>query len=126
MGINSKVANRSYRKLILWEKLIVLLEITYKLTANLPDSEKFGLVSQMRRAIVSVVSNFVEGYLKSSNKEKLRFLEISETSLMELEAQAEICLILNYWKQRDYENFEKARALVGYFLFRYKNKIKNS
>ena len=50
----------------------------------------------MKRAIVSVLSNFVEGYLKKSKKEKIRFMEISETSLLELEAQGEICLILEY------------------------------
>jgi len=114
MGItNIENANKSYRKLILWEKLKDLLVVTYELTKLLPDSEKFGLLSQMRRAVVSVMSNFVEGYLKSSKKEKLHYLEISETSLMELEAQAEICLILKYWNESDYEKFEKRRSLAG-------------
>lgn len=114
---------KGYHKLIVWQKLRELLLITYKLVEILPKSEEFGLKSQMKRAIVSVISNFVEGYLKRSSKEKLRFLEIAETSLLELEAQGEICLILTYWSQKNYEDFEDKRKLAAYFLFRYKTKI---
>lgn len=89
----------------------------------MPKSEEFGLKSQMRRAIVSVISNFVEGYLKRSQKEKLHFMEIAETSLLELEAQSEICLILSYWNKDDYNEFDKKRSEAGYFLNRYKSKI---
>jgi four helix bundle protein len=77
----------------------------------------------MRRAIVSVLSNFVEGYLKKSNKEKLHFMEISHTSLLELEAQAEICTILKYWKEEDYALFTKKHNEVGFLLSRYTAKI---
>lgn len=77
----------------------------------------------MRRAIVSVISNLVEGYLKSSKKEKVHFLEISGTSLMELEAQGEICLILEYWDEDNYQEFEKKRGEVAYLLYQYKSKI---
>lgn len=76
---------KSYHKLIIWQKFKELLLITYDLTEKLPKTEEFNLKSQMRRAIVSVISNFVEGYLKKSKKDKNRFLGISETSLFELE-----------------------------------------
>lgn len=112
--------NKSYHKLILWQKFRELLLCVYKLMDKLPKSEDFGLKSQMRRAIVSVLSNFVEGYLKKSTKEKLHFMEIAETSLMELEAQGEICLMLKYWTEKEYEDFEKIRGAAGYFLYRYK------
>ena len=115
---------KGYHKLILWEKLKELLTLTYKLTAKLPKSEEFGLTPQMRRAIVSVISNFVEGYLKSSKKHKSSFMEIAGTSLMELEGQSEVCLILSYWTNEDYEIFDKKRSEVGYFLYRYKLSIK--
>jgi len=77
----------------------------------------------MKRAIVSVLSNFVEGYLKKSKKEKIRFMEISETSLLELEAQGEICLILEYWDEKQFQEFDKTRSEAAYFLFRYKSSI---
>ena len=114
---------KGYHKLILWQKFRELLLITYKHTEKLPRSEEFGLKSQMRRAVVSVLSNFVEGYLKKSTKEKLHFMEIAETSLLELEAQTEICLMLSYWKQYEYEEFENKRKEAGFFLYRYKTKI---
>lgn len=117
---------KSYRKLLIWQKFKELLLITYKLTEKLPKSEEFGLKSQMRRAVVSVLSNFVEGYLKRSRKEKQHFLEVSETSLLELEAQGEICLMLGYWTEKDYLDSNEKRAKAGYFLFRYKSKLSNS
>jgi four helix bundle protein len=116
---------KSYHKLIIWQKYKELLVLTYKLTVKLPKSEDFGLKSQMRRAVVSVLSTFVEGYLKSSKKEKLHYLEMSETSLLELEAQSEICLMLSYWTLTEYKLFDKKRSEASYFLYKYKSKIKN-
>jgi four helix bundle protein len=113
---------KSYHKLLVWQKMRELLVLTYKFTDKLPRSEDFGIKSQMRRAMVSVISNFVEGYLKRSQK-KLRFMDIAETSLLELEAQSEICLILKYWTEVDYAEFDKKRSEVGFFLFRYKSRI---
>ena len=110
---------KSYHKTIVWQKLKELLIITYKLTEKLPKSEEFGLKSQMKRAVVSTISNFVEGYLKRSAKEKSHFMEISQTSLLELEAQGEICRILDYWKEEDYDLFDQKRGEVAFLLFRY-------
>lgn len=118
--------NKGYHKLILWTKFRELLSITYELTGIISKSEDFGLISQMRRAIVSVISNFVEGYLKVSKKEKLHFLETSNTSLMEVEGQSEVCLMLKYWNQTDYEKFDKKRSEAGYFLHQYIKSLKNS
>lgn len=115
--------SKSYRKLILWEKFRILLLCTYQLVEKLPKSEDFGLKSQMRRAVVSVLSNFAEGYLKKSLKEKAHFLEIAETSLLELEAQSEICLMLSYWTDLEYEEFDKKRSEAAYFLYQYKSKV---
>ncbi len=118
-----KESNKSYHNLILWEKFKELLILTYNFTEKLPDSEKFNLVSQMRRAMVSVISNFVEGYLKTSEKHKLYFMEIAETSLMELEGQAEVCFILKYWSEDDYNLYDKKRSEAAFFLYRYKQGI---
>lgn len=118
-----KGIEKSYKRLILWTKFKELLLSTYELTEKLPRSEDFGLKSQMRRAIVSVISNFVEGYLKKSSLEKNRYLEISMTSLLELESQADIVLMLNYWTEEEFSNFDKKRSEAGYFLFRYKRAL---
>lgn len=115
---------KSYHKLILWQKLKELLKITYELTEKLPKSEEFGLKSQMRRAVVSVISNFVEGYMKKSIKEKHHYMEISETSLLELEAQSEVCMMLGYFKEIEFEILDNKRGEAGYFLYRYRTNIK--
>ncbi len=78
----------------------------------------------MRRAVVSVISNFVEGYLKTSTKHKVSFLEIANTSLQELEAQGEICQILEHWSGEDYHLFDEKRGEVAFLLYRYINTIK--
>lgn len=116
-------SEKSYHKLIVWQRLKELLILTYKLTEKLPKSEMYGLVDQMRRAVVSAISNLVEGYLRRSKKDKYHFMEIAETSLLELEAQSEICLILNYWTNRDYEFFDKKRSESSFLLYRYKMKL---
>ena len=114
---------KGYHKLLVWSRLKELLKLVYLLTDKLPQSENFGLKSQMRRCIVSVVSNFVEGYLKTSKKYKISFLEIANTSLFELEAQGEVCRILEYWAENDYNLFEQKRGEVGFLLFRYTKAI---
>ncbi len=114
---------KSYHKLILWQKFRELLLLTYRLTGGLPRSEEFGLKSQMQRAVVSVLSNFVEGYLKKSVKEKVHFMGIAETSLLELKAQSEVCLMLEYWTKEEYRLFDKKRSEAAYFLYKYKSKI---
>lgn len=115
--------NKGYHKLLLWQRLKELLKLVYRLTENLPKTEEYGLKSQMRRAMVSVISNFVEGYLKRSKKDKNRFIEIAETSLMELEAQGEICSILGYWSNNEYTEFDNKRGEVAYLMYRYKIKL---
>lgn len=120
---NRNKSEKSYHRLIVWQRMRELLILTYTLTSRLPKGEEFGLKSQMRRAVVSVISNFVEGYLKRSAKEKLHFMCISETSLLELEVQSEICLILKYWLDNDYQEFDRKRSEVAFLLFRYKSQI---
>lgn len=114
---------KGYHKLLIWQRLKEFIKMVYFLTENLPKSEEFGLKTQMRRAVVSVISNFVEGYLKRSRKDKLRFIEIAQTSLMELEAQGEICRILGYWNEEKHSNFDEKRGEIGYLVFRYASRM---
>jgi len=112
-----------YRKLIVWIEAKRLTTLVYRLTENFPRSEEFGLKAQMRRAAVSIMSNIAEGWLRRSSKDKLHFLEIAEGSLLELESEGEICLEVGYWKEKEYQVFDKQRAKVAYLLYRYKKRI---
>lgn len=112
-----------YRNLIVWQEAKNLTVLIYRLTEKFPHSEDFGLKSQMRRAGVSVISQIAEGWLRKSKKDKLRFLEIAEGSLLELESQAEVVKELTYWSAVDYHKFDEQRSRVGFLLFRYKKAI---
>ncbi|HEY7886519.1 MAG TPA: four helix bundle protein [Cellvibrionaceae bacterium] len=81
---------RRHKRLTLWQDAIDLVTQIYRITANYPEQEKFGLVSQMRRAAVSVASNIAEGSARNGDREFLRFLYIARGSLAELETQLEI------------------------------------
>jgi len=82
---------KRHRKLSVWQKAIELTEHIYVFTQLLPDDERFGLTSQMRRCSVSIPSNIAEGASRHSDKEFLRFLNIAKGSLAELETQLILC-----------------------------------
>lgn len=115
--------SRGFRKLIVWKRMQELVVLVYKLANKLPEDEKYGLISQMKRAVVSVLSNFVEGYLKSSKKEKLVYMERAKTSLLEVDAQIEVCLVLGFLTQENVGEFLRKRDEVSYLLYRYQDKI---
>ncbi|HLW20518.1 MAG TPA: four helix bundle protein [Cyclobacteriaceae bacterium] len=81
----------NFKDLKVWQKSVDLAVVIYHITSAFPSEEKFGLVSQMRRASISVSSNIAEGCAKSSKKSFSNSLEISLGECFELEAQTEIC-----------------------------------
>ncbi len=93
----------SYRDLIVWQKAKGVAVLVYKLTELFPKEETYGLVSQMRRAAVSIASNIAEGQSRSSKKEFHHFLHIAYGSGAELETQFEIALELGKLKPGEYE-----------------------
>ncbi len=78
---------KTFRDLIAWQKSMQLAKEVYKATAAMPDSERFGLTAQMRRAAVSIPSNIAEGHGRQSLPDYIRFLKTSRGSLMELQTQ---------------------------------------
>lgn len=79
-----------FEKLEVWQKAIALASFVYKATATFPNEERFGLVSQMRRAAVSVSANLAEGSSRWSRVEQARFIEMAYGSLMELLSEAKV------------------------------------
>lgn len=96
----------SYKDLIVWQKSMSLVEEVYLLTTKFPKEEIYGLISQMRRAAVSIPSNIAEGQLRKNLKEYLQFLRISSGSAAELETQIMICKKLPKLKIIDYNKSE--------------------
>jgi four helix bundle protein len=76
---------------------------SYQLVKQFPDVEKFALVQQINRAVISIPSNIAEGYSRSSNKDKAHFLNIAYGSLMEIVCQYEISASLGYITDKQYE-----------------------
>ncbi len=86
----------NFKELKVWQKARILVKKIYDITRKFPDEEKFVLVSQMRRAAISITSNIAEGSGKSSNKDFCRFLEISSSSTYELESQCILSFDIGY------------------------------
>lgn len=85
-----------FRDIQAWQKTRILIKQIYVICDQLPDYEKYGLASQMRRAAISVSCNIVEGSARGSWVEFIRFLKIARTSASELETQLIHCHDLGF------------------------------
>ena len=99
----------TYKNLILWQKSFELAKEVYRLTALFPKSELYGLTSQVRRAVVSIVSNIAEGFSRKTAKDRLRFCSIAFGSSSEVETQLLLAKELGFASS---EEFRKAEALL--------------
>ena len=89
----------SYENLKVWQDSIELASLVYALSKTFPKEEQFGLVSQIRRAAVSVSSNIAEGSSRKSKKDYTRFLDIAIGSLNEVESLLHIAIRLQFVSQ---------------------------
>lgn len=115
---------RGYRKLIVYQKSLDLLLLTYKLTKSLPKEELYILLPQIRRAVISVTANIVEGYSKSSTKEFIRFLDISRGSLTEVELYFEICVKLNYFTNDEFNSAQNLLIEVKKLIYSFQKSLR--
>jgi len=112
-----------HKDLDVWKKGMELVERVYSMSRAFPDSERFGLTSQIRRAAVSIPSNIAEGAARKSDKELLQFLSIAIGSLAELETQYLIAIRLGFLeKDKSLTNLisDEKQLLLGF-----RNYIKN-
>jgi len=91
---------KNYRDLIVWQKAMAMAKQTYALTQGLPKSEAYGLLSQIRRAAVSVPSNIAEGHGRFTDAQFRYFLGNARGSLSELQTQLELAGDLGYLDKR--------------------------
>lgn len=117
---------RSFKDLIVWQKSMELVRQIYLVTNDLPESEKFGISSQIRRASVSVPSNISEGWGRNSKGSYLNHLKISNGSLCETETQL---LLIENLELIDETKLQESKKLIdecGRMLKSMINKIEES
>ncbi|API87075.1 four helix bundle protein [Francisella uliginis] len=95
----------SYRDLVVWQKAMELTKQVYVITNDFPKEEVYGLTSQIKRSSISIPSNIAEGKGRNTDKEFVRFLQISLGSLYELQTQLELAKSFKYIN--DIENILK-------------------
>jgi four helix bundle protein len=120
----------NFRNLALWKSSMNLTTEIYKLTKLFPDHKRFGLVSQMQRAAVSIPSNIAEGFGRESTKDLIRFLYTSRGSLMELSTQLEISINLGYISSDSskliIDNANEVNKLLNGLIYSLKSQLKGS
>jgi four helix bundle protein len=112
------VSMRGHRGLVAWQKAMELVTEIYRITKDFPRDELYGLVSQLRRAAVSVPSNLAEGYGRNSRNEFHQFVDVARGSLAESETQIEIAKNMHYVNEESFSELlsrvdEVGRVLTG-------------
>lgn len=106
------MAIQDYRQLEVWQKAMDLVTWVYQETAGFPKEETYGLMNQIRRAVVSVPSNIAEGQGRKTTKEFLHYLSIARGSLLEVQTQLEIARRLNYLLEEPTKRLDQQLGIV--------------
>ncbi len=101
-----------YRKSIAWQKAMELTALVYQVTREFPAEERFGLTNQLRRASVSVPSNIAEGKGRISTGELVQFLGIARGSVLEVQTQLEIAVMLGFGDEAEIDRAHRLASEV--------------
>ena len=113
------MVEKSYKKLIVWQKADQLAREVYIETKHFPKEEIYGITSQLRRSALSIPTNIVEGSGRQSKAEMRRFTNIAMGSLFETEYLLEFCCGLGYLNNDSYEKLEALRKEAGGILWKF-------
>jgi len=117
----------SFENIIAWQKAHAYVLLVYNTTREFPDEERFGLMSQFRRAAVSIEANIAEGYRKLSKADKLRFFNIAQASLEECRDYNILSKDLGYISESSFLMLHDSLELTSKFLNSYcQGVIKNN
>jgi len=116
------VKYEKFEELPVWQSAPGVTKIIYDLTANSMWSKDFGLRDQIRRAIISVSSNIVEGFEKNNNNEFIRFLRMSKGSAGEARSQLHIAQTVGYISEEEFESTNSkledlAKQIGGFIIY---------
>jgi len=109
--------DKPHKKLDVWKLSMELSRVVYRLTTGYPSEERFGLVSQMRRAAVSVPSNIAEGAARDSNNEFRHFLSIARRSLSELDTQLDLSQDLGFIAETSRSEIDRLLTRIDKMLY---------
>ena len=106
-----------FEDILAWQKAHAFVLLVYRVTGHFPEVERFGLISQFRRAAVSIKANIAEGYKKLSKADKLRFFNISQGSLEECRDYIILSRDLDFLQKDEFEalctSIEEASKLLN-------------
>jgi four helix bundle protein len=114
---------RDYKDLHVWQKGMELAKQAYLLTSRFPSEEKFGLVSQIRRAVVSIPSNIAEGQARNTTGEFVQFISYAEGSAAEVDTQLRLSIELGYCAANDLEVVSRLLTDVQKMLKRLRHSL---
>src|ERR1700730_7301771 len=117
---------QSYKDLNVWQKGIELAKLIYSLTARFPTEKRFGFVSQMRRAAVSIPSNIAEGQARHTTGEFIQFISHAEGSVAELNPQLILAAELNFCSNDDVHPASELTEHLRRMLNGLRRKLANS
>lgn len=119
---------KSYEKLKIWQDSIIFVKNIYKFTEKFPKEEMFGIVSQIRRASISVPSNIAEGWARRHTKEYMNLLSISLGSLSEVHTLLVISKVIGYISDKDiseiFDEINKLKKMIYASINSLSKKIK--
>ena len=115
-----------FEDILAWQKAHAFVLLVYRVTGHFPEVERFGLISQFRRAAVSIEANIAEGYKKLSKADKLRFFNISQGSLEECRDYIILSRDLDYISQIEFEELHTGLVTTSKFLNSYCEAIVNN
>ncbi|MBA2124526.1 four helix bundle protein [bacterium Unc6] len=110
------MAEKGYKKLIVWQKADELAYQVYLDTKSFSKEEIYGITSQLRRAVLSVPTNIVEGYGRQGKKELRQFINMALGSLAETEYLLDFSLKLGYLNHKSHKKLQDLRQEVGNLL----------
>lgn len=121
---SERVKVKSYRDLKVWQKSMDFVEMIYVCTERFPKAETYGIISQIRRAAVSLPSNIAEGSVRKSTKEFIRFVNMAYGSVAELETQVMISRRLNFLAAEEADKAADTLKEIGLMLASLRNSLK--
>jgi len=115
---------KNFKDLRVWKRAYELTLYIYKVTKKFPKEELYGIVSQMRRASVSIVSNIAEGNSRKGKAEYIQFLFVAYGSLAELETQILLAKDLGYIVNEEFDVLIRMRDEIGAMLYKLIQRLK--